>query len=772
MRQAALDTLDGLELTSPNALIGVAITDLDGRFVGINDAFSKITGYSLDELRLTHLLAITHPDYRRFTAELTRRLLTGEMPSYILQKECIKKTGDVIWLKNSVSLISDEEGNPVNMIVMCEDLTERKRAQDALRKQQENLQTIIDHIPLMINFFDERGGIRLVNRQWENTLGWTREEVCHGHRDVIPECYPDPKDQQSVVDFIARSSGEWNEFQTRTRDGRLIETSWATVRVSDGTVVGIGKDITQERRRARLSAAAAELAHGLSGTSSPLEAARKIVQVADDLFGWDSCNLQLYDSKRDLIQPILAIATFFGERKDVTPFRVFEPTRKWRRVIENGAELVVRKPSREFESKSDPLGEAARRPASIMVVPIRYGTNVIGLLSLQSHEPNSYDEVVLKELQSLANLCGEALNRIRAEQSLYESEERFRQIAENIDAVIWMADLGMENLLYINPAYERIWGRTVESIDEQDSFVEAVHPADQLRVEKMLERQMRGQHDSLEYRILRPDGSIRWIQRRSFPIWDAEGKAYRVAGVAEDITERKRAETEQINFSRRLIDAQESERMQIARELHDDIGQVLTAVRMSLQSLDQTSDARAAEDQVKEGIRVIDEALNRVRDLSFELRPSLLDDLGLVAATRWYVDRYARNAGINAEVYVDFENPRTRLSREVETACFRILQEALTNIARHAKAGHVVVLLTSVDSKLFLSVKDDGIGMEASTLHDRANSLSTLGLRGMEERAHAVAGRLEIISGLSLGTEVRVSLPIDSLEEGVAQVGP
>jgi signal transduction histidine kinase len=150
----------------------------------------------------------------------------------------------------------------------------------------------------------------------------------------------------------------------------------------------------------------------------------------------------------------------------------------------------------------------------------------------------------------------------------------------------------------------------------------------------------------------------------------------------------------------------------------------------------------------------------------------LLDDLGLVAATRWYVDRYAKNAGINAEVHADFENSRTRLSREVETACFRILQEALTNVARHAKAAHVVVVLTSVDSKLFLLVKDDGVGMEASALHDRENNLSTLGLRGMEERAHAVAGRFEIISGLSLGTEVRVSLPIDSLEQSTAQVGP
>src|SRR5258705_5533115 len=129
MQELALDHLDGFTPASSDAAIGVAITDLDGRFVGINEAFSKITGYNLDDLRLSDFLTITHPDNRRFTAELTRRLLTGELPSYILQKKCIKKTADVIWLKNSVSIITDEEGNPVNIIMLCADLTERNRPQ-------------------------------------------------------------------------------------------------------------------------------------------------------------------------------------------------------------------------------------------------------------------------------------------------------------------------------------------------------------------------------------------------------------------------------------------------------------------------------------------------------------------------------------------------------------------------------------------------------------------------------------------------------------------
>jgi len=179
-----------------------------------------------------------------------------------------------------------------------------------------------------------------------------------------------------------------------------------------------------------------------------------------------------------------------------------------------------------------------------------------------------------------------------------------------------------------------------------------------------------------------------------------------------------------------------------------------------LQSLEQLCHSSSIVNQVAEDIRVIDEALKRVRDLSFELRPSLLDDLGLAAATRWYVDRYMRRAAIKAEVQIDSEISQIRLSRDVETACFRILQEALANVARHAQARNVSITLRNFGSTLQLSVKDNGIGIESTCLQNSSDQSTTLGLRGMEERALAVAGRLDIVSAQSLGTEIRASFPI------------
>jgi signal transduction histidine kinase len=232
-----------------------------------------------------------------------------------------------------------------------------------------------------------------------------------------------------------------------------------------------------------------------------------------------------------------------------------------------------------------------------------------------------------------------------------------------------------------------------------------------------------------------------------------------VQGVARDISDRKRAQEALRTYSQRLIEAQEAERQAIARELHDEIGQVLTAVRINLQSLQSSTPTRIKPPQIDESLGIVDEALDRVRELSLNLRPSVLDNLGLSSALRWYVDRYARRGGIIADLKSDLEDG-TRLRLEVETACFRIVQEALTNVMRHARATHVLVRLTRANGSLNLEIKDNGVGFNADALLKDSPPAWALGLRGMEERAVAAQGRLEIESAPMRGTEVRASFPL------------
>jgi signal transduction histidine kinase len=251
----------------------------------------------------------------------------------------------------------------------------------------------------------------------------------------------------------------------------------------------------------------------------------------------------------------------------------------------------------------------------------------------------------------------------------------------------------------------------------------------------------------------------REVSASYFPI---EGPAGidRAACVLRDITERKRDEQALRNYSRRLIEAQETERHNIARELHDQIGQVLTAVQLNLQNVLKSCESSDSRTLIEEGITIVDEAVVQVRDLSFELRPALLDDLGLITALRWYTDRFAQRTGILATAAFDPPQIPTRLKRELETACFRIVQEALRNVLRHAKASRVLISLKNCGGQILLVVKDDGTGFDVHS-ENFTTFTNRVGLRGMKERTMAVGGRLEVRSSPSQGTEIRAQFPYD-----------
>jgi signal transduction histidine kinase len=205
---------------------------------------------------------------------------------------------------------------------------------------------------------------------------------------------------------------------------------------------------------------------------------------------------------------------------------------------------------------------------------------------------------------------------------------------------------------------------------------------------------------------------------------------------------------------RRLMEGQETERHHIARELHDEIGQSLTAVKMSLQAIQHLPGAQEVTIYLKESITIVDQALQRVRNLSLDLRPSLLDDLGLVAALRWYVDRQAQWAGIAAEFVAEPEG--LRLPTDLETVCFRVTQEALTNVVRHAHAQKMRVELHKRDTEVSLLISDDGTGFDVHAAQKRASRGSSLGLIGMQERVYLAGGEIDIDSAATRGTDVRV----------------
>jgi signal transduction histidine kinase len=210
-------------------------------------------------------------------------------------------------------------------------------------------------------------------------------------------------------------------------------------------------------------------------------------------------------------------------------------------------------------------------------------------------------------------------------------------------------------------------------------------------------------------------------------------------------------------LSRRLLVAQESERRRIARELHDEIGQSITAAQLNLRSLQRRAGGDGLAPQLEENVLMLERVLEQVRDLSLDLRPSMLDDLGLVSALRWYTTQQAQRAGL--------------LESALETTCFRLAQEAVTNVIRHARAGKLTVELHREKEELHLLVRDDGVGFDLGEVRRTGGARASLGLLGMAERASLVAGRLEIRSAPQRGTEVHAWLPLQCpTDEAKAQV--
>jgi signal transduction histidine kinase len=210
-------------------------------------------------------------------------------------------------------------------------------------------------------------------------------------------------------------------------------------------------------------------------------------------------------------------------------------------------------------------------------------------------------------------------------------------------------------------------------------------------------------------------------------------------------------------LARQLLQAQELERRKLARELHDEVGQALTAVKLNLQALESKLTPKHKQ-ALAESMGIVDSALQQVRSLSLNLRPAMLDDLGLAAALRWYVDRQAQRAGITMEFYHEAAGVPASVLRD--TTCFRVAQEAITNVLRHAKAKRVVVRIKHEPHALHLTIEDDGVGFDPVIARQKAGEGASLGLLSMQERLILAGGRLEIDSQIGRGSAIHAWLPL------------
>lgn len=347
--------------------------------------------------------------------------------------------------------------------------------------------------------------------------------------------------------------------------------------------------------------------------------------------------------------------------------------------------------------------------------------------------------------------------------ALRESDERYRELAEHCRDVCWIADLPAGRLAYLNPAFESVFGLEPDlAYDDPDGWRYVVHEADRSKV-NALWTQLDPDCDGwdVEYRIRRPNGTVAWIHERAYAIQNLSGEALRIAGISEDVTERRQAQEQLQQYQDRLqrlaseLDVTcERERRRIAEGLHDDIGQNLALARIQIGKLAEVIPAEHRE-LLESTARLLQRTLESSREFAFELTPPPLYELGLWPALDWLAEQLKRDSGLR--VQLEDRAPDTEIGRERELVSYRVIRELLHNVVKHSQSDRAVVRRFVADGSVFLQVEDFGRGFD--TQPDAAHS-GCLGLFLTRERVRTLAGSMNVESRPGQGTTVTITMPL------------
>ncbi|MBT4512611.1 MAG: PAS domain-containing protein [Chloroflexi bacterium] len=356
------------------------------------------------------------------------------------------------------------------------------------------------------------------------------------------------------------------------------------------------------------------------------------------------------------------------------------------------------------------------------------------------------------KITAIQVICEDNTERVKAKQELQKTESRYRQIVENAATPIMYHALD-GTILVINTAGARnLGGIPADFIGRP---IEELLPLQAVKMRERIAQVAESGIHATEFEdcVDLPSGK-RWFSSNIQPVTDESGEAVAVQIISLDITERKWAESSLRDLSHRVVEVQEFERRHIARELHDQVGQALTGLKFCLEIAVHES-AEKRKESFSEAQTIIDDLMTRVRTMSLDLRPSMLDDLGLLPALLAHFKRYTAQTGI--QVVFQHQGIQERLSPKVETEVYRIVQEALTNVARHARVPEVTVHILAQSGLVALKIKDEGIGFDPTL---KTASGQTSGLIGMRERAVLLGGGFTLHSVPGEGTELVVELSL------------
>jgi PAS domain S-box-containing protein len=654
------------------------------------------------------------------------------------------------------------------------DVTERRDAEEALRQASGLVHAVSEGINDTLFVKDRAGRYLMMNSAGALRLGKSLAEVL-GQGDASLFA-PETAERILADDRRVIASGRAETFEETILSAgtrRAYLTTKAPYRDARGEVqgvLGIARDITEQKRAEGLLEVQRQVLERVS-TDAPLaEVLEVLARAIEGQSPGTACSVLLLEEDGVTLRHGAAPSLPAEYCRAVDGIAIGPAVGSCGTAAYLGQPVVVE------DIATDPLWTPYRQLALPHGLRACWSTpilcpagKVLGTFAVYYREPRGPDAYDLQLVGVSTHLAALAIERKRAAAALRQSEARFQAFMDHSPAVAWTKDERLR-IVYVNRTWEHRFRRTLAEVRGlTDLDFRPPEVGERLREH---DRQVlaTGQALALEEVVPDPDGRLRYWQAYKFPFGDAAGNRY-VGGMAVDITERKKAEEERRAYterlealSRRVLEAQEAERRHLARELHDEFGQLLTGISLNLRAIRAGLGAEARP-WLEESIAAVAEAIRQTRNFSLDLRPSILDDFGLGAALRWCAERQAQRAGLAVELETDL--PGERPPAHVETACFRIAQEALTNVVRHARARRVRVEAKRRGPEIHIRICDDGVGFDLASVRAEAVEAGGFGLLGMQDRARLVGGQIAVESRPGGGTRIQVRIPLAPAEEPV-----
>jgi len=638
--------------------VGLYRTTPGGQALDVNPALVQMLGYSDRESLLAVSAADVYAspeDRQRWQALMDREGVVRDFEARLRRRD-----GTTIWVRDSARAVRDSDGRVLCYEGSMEDISERKRVEEALRRERDLSQSIIEATPALVVVLDADGHITSFNRACEELTGYAAAEAIGRTmwEFLLPERFV--PDVQEVVPRLRAGMLLSNyEIPLLTKDGNERWITWTYTNVEDKAgnvvaIVGTGIDLTELRqmqrtleRRNRELQALVEAGQLLSGTLDLDEVLDRVLDVVKKQLNMASVSFSSYDP---------ATQTF-----EIRAQRYDDPAHQVGRIGERRA-----RDQHPYSSRALDTGQLVYEP---------------DLWNAPHISREKQDEARVLNIRSVVEVPLIAKGR----------------------------PVGVLHL--------RSFETPCFFIEEELAFARAIAPAAAAAIDNA---QLYGQVNA------------------------ARARAEVLAG--------------------RVVQAQEEERRRIARELHDEVGQLLTGAKLSQEMLvaDMPAGLADSRERAFENVGLIDETMDVVRKLSLDLRPAALDELGLSAALEWHIERYQHQTGL--QVTLRRESLPRQLPDPLATAVYRIIQEALTNVARHASARSVVVEVACDDRSLCVQVVDDGYGFDAAAVLRTGPVEGHFGLAGLQERATLLGGEARIESTPGQGTRIAVELPLPERE--------